>query len=523
MSSKFKDLTEQDKFYIKITHKDSSLPFQNRMDTLKEKFGVSERTVRKWISSLGYSVHKDVDNAEVRIGKIRGTDKDKKVKIITWAQNATPLHETFFSNILAYADFRDAEVFVINGKYQNPTSLFSDTLAKSEWWDPKVIPYLCGSRVTLHPTIQILGDVPVVATAEDPLSGLEGMSEGKSCVVGHPRVHLKSLPVLEGHHKKLMMTTGAVTLANYTDTKVGKKGEFHHTYGFTIVEIKDNDIHYVRQVTATPEGTFTDLIYNVDGEVYEIDSAAAFIFGDLHGDSAEEEIIEEAVKLFNKVRPERVFLHDALDSKAVNHHEAKNPIAQYQKYKEGKHLIGAEIDRLIKLIERHGLTKFNLHVVRSNHDIFLEKWVQESDWKKDIPNSKEYLEYTLALLEGKAPKGILPYLLDRHFGNKIKCLDLDESVVVHDFELAQHGHLGSNGTRGSIEVFRKLNTKMVVGHGHGSHRRDGVLMVGTNTVFREGYNHGASSWSQSDVIIHDDKKAQHLIFSKDKKFTTIEY
>lgn len=521
--TKFKDLTDADKAFIKIVHANQSLPWQNRMDTLKERFGVAERAIRVWISKLGYSKYQEIENEQIRVGKIRGSDPSKKVKFITWAQNATPIHETFFKNILVYADFRDAEVFVINGRYQNPTSLYSESMAKAEWWDPKLVPYLCGSRITAHKDLQILGDVPIVATAEDPLSGLEGMSGGKSCVIGHPRVHLRSLPVLNGHHRKIMMTTGAVTLSNYTDTKLGKKGEFHHTYGFAIVEIKDDEIHYVRQVTATPEGTFSDLVYNVDGEVYELDSAAAFIFGDLHGDDVESGLLEEAKLFIDKVRPEKVFIHDALNGASVNRHELNDPVVRYQRYKEGKHLIGEEIERLITLIEKYKLTDYGLHIVRSNHDAFIERWIQEADWKKDIPNSKEYLEYSLALLDGKAPKGILPYMLEKHFGKKIRCLNLDDSVVVHDFELGQHGHLGSNGSRGGMEVFRKLNTKMIVGHGHGSHRRDGVLMVGTNTVLRAGYNHGASDWSWSNSIIHDDKKAQHLIFSKDKRFTTIQY
>ena len=38
---------------------------------------------------------------------------------------------------------------------------------------------------------------------------------------------------------KMMMTTGSCTVKNYTDSKAGKKGEFHHTLGFVIIEIKD--------------------------------------------------------------------------------------------------------------------------------------------------------------------------------------------------------------------------------------------------------------------------------------------
>ena len=35
---------------------------------------------------------------------------------------------------------------------------------------------------------------------------------------------------------KIMTTTGACTLANYTSSRAGAGGEFHHCYGVLIVE-----------------------------------------------------------------------------------------------------------------------------------------------------------------------------------------------------------------------------------------------------------------------------------------------
>ena len=71
---------------------------------------------------------------------------------------------------------------------------------------------------------------------------------------------------------------------------------------------------------------------------------------------------------------------------------------------------------------------------------------------------------------------------------------------------------GSNGSRGSLLQFRKLNTKIIVGHYHSPGRKDGAIAVGTSTKLRVGYNQGPSSWLQSHVIIHKDGKAQHINF-----------
>ena len=58
-----------------------------------------------------------------------------------------------------------------------------------------------------------------------------------------------------------MLTTGACTVKNYTDSKSGKKGEFHHTLGFVIVEIKDDETFFIRQVHGNPSIFFDLLLY----------------------------------------------------------------------------------------------------------------------------------------------------------------------------------------------------------------------------------------------------------------------
>jgi hypothetical protein len=102
---------------------------------------------------------------------------------------------------------------------------------------------------------------------------------------------------------------------------------------------------------------------------------------------------------------------------------------------------------------------------------------------------------------------------------KFKTLGRSASYKVKDWELGQHGDVGSNGSRGSLLQFRKLNTKIVVGHYHSPGRKDGAIAVGTSTKLRVGYNNGASSWLQSHVIIHNDGKAQHINFINGE-FTT---
>lgn len=516
---KFKELDEKDKLYIKVVHADKNLSWDSRMQILKNRFGVDERNIRRWIKKLGFSSHQEIESVHLRAAKLK--QYKSKYVILTWAQNATPVHKPFWDNIVAYANFLGAEVGVIPGRYANPTSLFKKT-SDSEYWDDEVTEYLDNARHEIHPNLVVVSDLKIVPTATNPLTGLQGLTGSKSMIIGHPRVHSIPLPVLEGHHKKNMVTTGACTVRNYTDSKSGQIAAFHHVFGFVIVEIKDKEIFYFRQVTANDDGSFIDLFYKVkDKKVSKISEAPAIILGDIHVDSLEKEIMDEVVRYFKKVTPKKVILHDLINGTPVNHHEANDPIIQYQKFKNGSNLIKNEIAGLKEFIEKYKLTGYDSYVVRSNHEMFYERYIIEANWKKDIPNALEYMEYAHALLNGDAPNGILPYILNKEYGSKIKCLNLDDSLTVLDFELAQHGHLGANGSKGGLEQNRKLNTKIVTAHIHAPYRKDGAIGVGTFTKLRFPFMHGPSNHNWGFSIIHEDGKNQLIIFAADKKFTTL--
>ncbi len=111
--------------------------------------------------------------------------------------------------------------------------------------------------------------------------------------------------------------------------------------------------------------------------------------------------------------------------------------------------------------------------------------------------------------------GVIPELIRERFP-KFITLGRSASYKVKEWELGQHGDYGANGSRGSLLQFRKLNTKIVVGHYHSPGRKDGALAVGTSTRLRVGYNNGPSSWLQSHVIIHKDGRAQHVNFINGK-------
>lgn len=517
---KFKDLTEEQKEYIKKIYRDKSQPWDDRIDKLKAEFEITERTIRRWCSErLDLAEKQAPEPEQYEQAKKRQLDKTKKRFIITWGQNNTPVHKGFYSNIEAYAKFIDADIHIILGRYKNPTSVFQD--AEQEFWVAEVEKYMDANRHDIHAYVSIMGDVKVQPTAVNPMSGMQGLSGVNSCIFGAPKVQMEMIPVLEGNIPKMMLTTGAVTQNNYTDSKSGKLGEFHHMLGFCVVEIKDKETFFIRQVTANDKtGAFSDLYNRVDkGEVTRISTVAATVLGDLHLGHHDDNVLNTTFNvLLKKLKPANLVLHDVFDGHSISHHESKDAFKLYQREIDGSNSVKLEVDTMLTWLEK--VKDFNVTIVRSNHDDFIDRWLINNDWKKNIKNALEYIEYSHAILKGQAPKGIIPYLIEKKFP-KMRTLDRSTSFSVKGWELGQHGDVGANGSRGSLLQFRKLNTKCVVGHYHAPGRKDGALAVGTSTTLRVGYNLGPSSWLQSHVLIHDDGKAQHINFINGE-YTTFE-
>ena len=513
---KFTELEDADIEYIAETYFNKSISWDQRLDLLAQRFKRSERTIQHWIAKLGYSTKQVEESPQLIAAKAKEFNREKKRFIITWAQNDTPVNEEFIANLEKYAEFVDAGIHVIAGRYKNPTSVFTDK--NYETWSDRIIDYIDANRHDVHKYLSIMSDVKIQPTAVDPMTGLQGMSGINSCVFGSPRVQLETIPVLEGNRPKMMVTTGACTVSNYTDSKSGKKGEFHHTLGFVIIEIKDDDKFFIRQVTATDGGNFTDLYHNVtynlvtqESVITRVTSVAAIVWGDIHYGKHDQRVFDSTFDLMAKIHPEYVVLHDVFDGDSINHHEIKDPFIQYEKEMSGANSLKREIDELLIALEE--FQDYNVIVVRSNHDDFVDRWLKDTDWRKTVTpkNSLEYMQFATAILSKEAPNGVIPYVINKKFP-QFKTLGRGDSFIIKDWELGQHGDIGSGGSRGSLLQFRKLNTKIVVGHYHSPGRKDGALAVGTSTHLRIGYNRGASSWLQSHVIIHNDGKAQHIHF-----------
>lgn len=520
------ELTDEQIEQARKIYWDRDLKWDERMTSLMSLFGgVSERTVRNWCSKkLNFKENNfNGEPEQYAQAQKRIFDKTKNYYLFTWAQNNTPIHKKFFNNLKAYANFLDADIHVIPGRYKNPTSVFTDR--EHDVWDDEVIPYLDASRNNISDNITLFGDIKIQPTATNPMSSLQALCYKTSCVFGSPRVQLQSIPVVPGNKPRIMMTTGACTVKNYTDSKNGKKGEFHHTYGAVIIEVKDEQTVFFRQITAKDNGDFNDLYWNVSNEeVKRNNSIEAIVYGDIHAGQHDQVVLDETrEKILKKLTPNHIVLHDVFNGMAINPHE-DDPFIKYGKQMNGDDDLKNEIATMMVVIGQFNDYK-NVVIVRSNHDDFLDRWLKNEDWKKQstLKNSRTYMALSNLLLEQyeKDPYhviGVIPALIKQAFPNYIT-LGINDSYLVKGFELGMHGHLGANGSKGSPEGFRQLNTKMISAHTHSAFRKDGLIVCGTSTKLRLNYTNGPSSWTQGHTIIDNYGKAQSIIFFNGE-FTT---
>lgn len=517
----FSELTEDDVTYITELY-GQKMPEIQKYSTMYSKYGIAERTSRGWFNKLGLTnAFKEIDLPIE--SKNRSLTPTVKRYFFTSAQNNTPIHSKMWKSMLTCASKYNAEIHVIPYRYKNPTSRFPEAMEDN--WAEEILPHLDATDHQICDNLKVLGALKVQPTASYPLDGLHAAAKGQSVIVGHPKMHLICQAVLDGLHKQKFWSTGSVTVENYTDSKAGYRGNAHHQFGFIIVEIDVDgaDGFHVRHVPVCADGTFQDLRWKFDGDTVEsLNECLVARWGDLHWNQHDENAVNAALK-FNKIlKPTYLVLDDVFNGSTVNHHEFDDKVKYFHSIKEGKNLLQSEIDELLGGLQmiNDSLPTTKLVIVQGNHDLWLDKYIRTQDWKKDVPNAQTYSKCLNILLERKGIS-LLPHFIREKFGDGIECLTTHSSFKPGAYEHGYHGHLGINGSRGSVMSYAKMQHKTTMNHLHTHARIDGCLCCGTMTVYRMGYNEGASNWSQGMVIEYTNGQSVNICFDANYRFTTL--
>lgn len=430
--------------------------------------------------------------------------------VITCLQNATPVYLPLLNSLIEYSRRNSAKLVVLPSRYRNVDSNYE---LDETYYDEAVMPYLVTNRFTIANQITVLSDVAINATAVNPLSGLEPLSQGKSLIAAHPQVALKLIATNGTNHPFTMATTGSLNLPNYSKSKAGSVGEFHHTLGAVLVDVDDEGFD-IRHLPVNLDGYIIDkgLVYGKSVEELPIE---ALVMGDLHFGETDSVVLLRTLKLIKEHNIGKVVLHDCFDGSSINPHEATNP---FIKYTRRFNSLNDELKGNYQFLSTLSRLCREVIVVDSNHNDFLNRWVLRTDYRTlDVPTAQTLLKLTHFLVANPNGDSFKYYMQEvEQLASNVKFLSCIEQELVEGILVSEHGHRGANGSRGSLKQFSKLTHKTVTGHTHTPAIEKGAYSVGTSTILRMGYNKGLSNWFNTHCIIHKGGKRQLINMIRQK-------
>lgn len=456
-----------------------------------------DQSIKDFNESLGF----DPDLAEKHAKKC---GRAKRL-IITSAQNNSQTDIKFFKALKNAASYYKCPLAIIPSHYRNVT-LWKKGDKKE--YDEILKPYIVKGEIQFN-NLKIKSDVRVQPTTVNPLGGKQSHGGGDHILFGHPQLAREPVATPGDSFPKLMLTTGSVTLPNYTVSDAGEKGKWHHCLAAVILE-KFKDKVFVRQVACDDKGHFYDLDkrFTPNG-VTEGHSIEALVTGDEH---VKFNTVEQATYgkrgIATKLKPKYIVRHDILDGYAGSHHHLKDPMIQFVKHHSGDNDYRAELEQCIAFINRTTPQGSETLIVPSNHHDHLAQFLQKANVNTDHTNAIFIAEMQKAMREaalaGESYDPFYLYAKDR-LTCKYRFLDRNEPFYIYDVDVSQHGDVGTNGSRGSARGLAKTPDKMTIGHSHGARIFQGVYQVGVSTGRLE-YERGLSDHSNTHCLHYKNGK-----------------
>ena len=516
-----------------------------KVPDIARAMGLARSTVWEHLQKLG--IKKPLAGGKQRAAEIKEPlpiSGNVKRFILTSAQNNTFVHEAFWENVEAMAKHYDAQILV--GTFSYNQNNFGKLAVKNGtkkahedelWYDPKVTPYISDVPRELAPGLKWCGNLNIIPTEDNPISGLETYGGSASVIFPHTKIEMRSIATMPDMPVKMVYTTGACTLMNYLQKKLGIKAEHHHRYAFLIVEVDAKGDWWVRQVAARKNGkTIQDLNVLVeDGIVVSTEAhVEAITWGDLHATNSQPEIIEGSQVMLDALRPKYQFIHDVFEGVSFSRHSIKNaplPHEAFHRWLRGLHRVDEELRQSRVILERYLRPWCKTIAPDANHDApWLQNWLTKFDYRVDPANAELFLRmqnfmYAEIRKNVTAPKNvnIMRYAFEKEAGLKpgaVKFLLPDESFLVGDVECGCHGHLGPNGSFGSPSNLSKIGRKATTAHTHSACIIHGLYVAGTSSKLTKdwGYTTGPSSWGWSHVVQYGNGQRSVVTMNKDGKW-----
>jgi len=428
---------------------------------------------------------------------IRTKAENRSTFVITTAVTGCQVHAGFLASIKRFCERNKAMMIVLPA---------TDPAARAGWTlDAKL-----KREAVLHGELKLndncfLSKVKLSAKHIDPATGMDHIVQRRgSFIYASPKQRLRVVPT-SGEYPRIGMTTGAITHANYeTDRYLSDRTAYistvDHTIGALIVEVVDDEIFHFRQVQAEKSGAFVDM-----GVYYKPDGIGkllpiARILGDYH--AGQHDPIAEAafMRLQAKVPAASIIFHDLFNGLSVNHHESNKHILRSIRYRRGQLCLESEFKSVVEVLDRWSEVAEKLHVVASNHNEFLNKYLDEGRYVKDYQNKLFALELALEMAREKNP---LRHGVENMLGLKnpkaLNWLDRKAKLILAGVRLSQHGdEYGATNMKNQSNVYGDA----VTAHLHAPGIWRGIFRVGTTSLMDLDYNVGPSGWMHTGCDLY---------------------
>lgn len=455
--------------------------------------------------------------------------------LITGAVLGHPADRNFFRSMLRYAELHRSVVLLV------PLVESGSVHAAVQPLDPELWSAVRSNKarlligdLQLHRKLRISSRFMSAASA-NPLSAArtESVKTESSVIVASPHQHLDTLSAGPNTENlaTLLLSTGAVTHPGYETSNLLNAARSlsladDHTVGALVVDL-DEGLFHVRQIQAATDGSFFDVAARYSPTKITAESPAAAVFGDVHFGfgATDEECYRTSLDMLETTQPKRLYLHDTFDGQSVNHHENASPVVSSIKSRLGLNDVEREIELTARALEDvSSRVRGSVYVVDSNHDDFLKRCLQTGNTMGYDANTRRYLERLRLDWEEAAEaagrrsftgiREVSPFLMalsdkwETRQPKNLKFLGLpafgkplEDGAVCEGIMMAEHGHQGPNGSRGSVRSLAGSYGRCIIGHNHGAKIYRQIFQVGTNTRLYLGYNNGPSGWMQTNALV----------------------
>lgn len=522
MSKEKKELAPKAKqiigVYIKLANKLGFHPSRSELakagisvDIMRWYFGnyssLKELVAKKYSKHLVSVLDVDFFKKE----KILALKKDighYKKFIITTAITGCTVDVDFYKSIKKYCKSNNAQLLILlSSDLGSRMNTAIDPLIKDE--------HIVFSDVALNSNL-FISTIKLTAKQIDPVTGLSRIGQRSgSFVYASPKQRLLTAPTSNEKMPHVLMTTGALTRAEYLPRKYMNArtsyiANHDHVMGAIIVEVENNEIYHYRQIQANSKGEFIDLGHSYSEKGITKQSPEAFVLGDSHVTETDPSAEKAWEEVFKYTRCKDVVLHDMFSGVSINHHEENHKINRAKLAMQNKLSLLEELKEVGKFLDKWTSKARKVIVVESNHHDFLSKhYLQKGKYIEDPQNHHLGCKLAIAMIEGKNP---LQFALEEIVGikhpKKVIWLKRDQDYKIAGIELGAHGDKGSNGSRGSLQAMENAYGSSVNGHAHTPLIIRGAWQVGTSSYLKLGYNQGPSSWLHTSCLVYKNGSRQ---------------